>query len=114
MASFSELDQRSKETQEKIESDAESKIEKIRQAQQFLISELKQIGFTVLPSKTNFFLVKVGNGRKFRSCLLRRGIMVRDCASFGLSEYVRIASHTMPECQKLITTIKMLKREGEL
>lgn len=87
---------------------------KIRQAQQFLISELKQIGFTVLPSKTNFFLVKVGNGRKFRSCLLRRGIMVRDCASFGLPGYVRIAPRTMPECQKLITTVRSLKQEGEL
>lgn len=87
---------------------------KIRQAQQFLLSELKQIGFTVLPSKTNFFLVKVGNGRKFRACLLRHGIMVRDCASFGLPGYVRIAPRTMPECQKLITTVRSLKQEGEL
>ena len=87
---------------------------KIRQAKQFLLSELRQIGFTVLPSKTNFFLVKVDNGRKFRACLLRHGIMVRDCASFGLPEYVRIAALTMPECRRLVTTIKMLKRGGEL
>ena len=87
---------------------------KIRQAKQFLLSELRQIGFTVLPSKTNFFLVKVGNGRRFRACLLGYGIMVRDCASFGLPGYVRIAPRTMPECQKLITTIRSLKQEGEL
>ena len=87
---------------------------KIRQAKQFLVGELRHMGFTVLPSKTNFFLVKVGNGRKFRACLLRHGIMVRDCASFGLPEYARIATRTMPECRRLINTIKILKREGEL
>ena len=87
---------------------------KIRQAKQSLLSELGQIGFTVLPSKTNFFLVKVGNGRKFRACLLRHGILVRDCASFGLPAYVRIAARSMPECRRLITTLKTLGREGEL
>jgi len=87
---------------------------KIRQAKQFLINELSQIGFELLPSKTNFFLVKVGDGKSFRNALLRHGIMVRDCASFGLPEYVRIAPRTMPECQKLIDTIQALKREGEL
>jgi histidinol-phosphate aminotransferase len=87
---------------------------KIRQAKQFLINELGQIGFELLPSKTNFFLVKVGDGKSFRNTLLRHGIMVRDCASFGLPEYVRIAPRTMPECQRLINTIISLKRKGEL
>ena len=79
-----------------------------------MIDELGLSGFKLVPSKTNFFLVKVGDGKSFRNALLRHGIMVRDCASFGLTEYVRIAPRTMPECQKLITTIKALKREGEL
>ncbi|MBA7678036.1 Histidinol-phosphate aminotransferase [subsurface metagenome] len=85
---------------------------KIRQAKQFLVGELGNMGFTVLLSKTNFFLVKVGNGRKFRASLLRHGIMVRDCASFGLPEYVRIAVLALPECQKLINTLKELKGTG--
>jgi len=87
---------------------------KIMEAKKFLIGELSQLGFPSLPSRTNFFLVKVGDGKVFRSALLRHGILVRDCASFGLPEYVRIAPRTMPECQKLITTIKKLKRQGEL
>lgn len=85
---------------------------KIRQAKQFLVGELRNMGFAVLPSKTNFFLVKVGNGKKFRASLLRHGIMVRDCASFGLPQYVRIAVLTLPECRKLINTVKELKRTG--
>jgi len=87
---------------------------KIKQAKQFLVDELGRLGFTVIPSKTNFFLVRVGDGKTFRSALLRHGILVRDCASFGLPEYIRIAPRTMPECQKLIATIQALKHGGEL
>ncbi|MFC2032865.1 aminotransferase class I/II-fold pyridoxal phosphate-dependent enzyme, partial [Chloroflexota bacterium] len=84
---------------------------KIRKAKQFLVDELRRVGFTPMPSKANYFLVKVGNGERFRSALLRHGILVRDCASFGLPEYVRIAPRTMHECQKLVTAIQVLKNE---
>jgi len=86
----------------------------IRQAKEFLISELSRIGFTLVPSNTNFFLVRVANAKAFRAALLRHGILVRDCTSFRLPRYVRIAPRTMPECQKLITVIHSLKQEGEL
>ncbi len=88
--------------------------EKIGEAKQFLISELHRIGFKSVPSKANFFLVKVDNGERFRAALLRHGILVRDCASFGLPEYVRIAPRAMAECRELITSIRALKRDGEL
>jgi histidinol-phosphate aminotransferase len=87
---------------------------KIRQAKQFLIDELCRLGLTVVPSKTNFFLVEVASAKAFRTALLRHGMLVRDCTSFGLPQYIRIAPRTMPECQKLIATLKALKREGEL
>jgi histidinol-phosphate aminotransferase len=87
---------------------------KIEQAKRFLVDELGQIGFTVVPSDTNFFLVRVGDGRAFRSALLKQGILVRDCASFGLAEYVRIAPRTMPECRKLIAAVQALRSGGEL
>lgn len=87
---------------------------KIMQAKKFLIRELSQLGFLLLPSRANFFLVKVGDGKAFRTALLRHGILVRDCASFGLPEYVRLAPRTMPECQRLIAIVQGLKREGGL
>ena len=86
---------------------------KIRQSKQYLTGELTKMGFKVLPSRTNFFLVKVGDGQRFRAALLKYGLMLRDCTSFGLPEFVRIAALTMPECEKLIATIKMLKEKGE-
>jgi histidinol-phosphate aminotransferase len=78
---------------------------KIREAKQFLIGEFSRLGFKVLPSDANYFLVKVGSAQKFRNSLLQCGMLVRDCTSFGLPEYVRIAPRTMPECEKLITAI---------
>ena len=83
----------------------QSKI-KISEAKQFLVDGLSRLGFPILPSDTNYFLVKVGNARKFRAALLKHGILVRDCTSFGLPEYIRIAPRTMPECQKLIAAIQ--------
>ncbi len=83
--------------------------EKIGEAKQFLISELHRIGFTLVPSKANFFLVKVGHGKRFRAALLKHGILVRDCSSFGLPEYVRITARTMPECQRLVGAIRKMR-----
>jgi len=88
--------------------------QKIRQAKQFLIDELCRLGFTLVSSNTNFFMVRVANAKAFRTALLRHGILVRDCASFGLPEYIRIAPRTMPECQRLITTIQAIKHDGGL
>jgi len=85
---------------------------KIKQAKQYLIDELCRLGFSPLPSDTNFFLVRVANAKEFRTALLKHGILVRDCTSFGLPEHIRIAPRTMPECQKLIGAIKVLKHKG--
>jgi histidinol-phosphate aminotransferase len=83
----------------------EQSLLQIQEAKQFLTGELSRLGFKVLPSDANYFLVKVDNARSFRNALLRRGCMVRDCSSFGLAEYVRIAPRTMPECHKLVAAI---------
>jgi len=88
--------------------------QRIKQSKQFLTNELRRIGLPPLPSSANFFLVRVGDGKAFRQALLRHSILVRDCASFGLPEYVRVAIRTMPECRKLITAIQKLKYEGKL
>ena len=85
---------------------------KVSRAKQFLIKELTRLGFLTLPSETNYFLVKVGSARQFRTALLKRGILVRDGTSFGLPEYVRIAPRTLPECRQLITAIESVTRCG--
>jgi histidinol-phosphate aminotransferase len=79
---------------------------KILEARNFLIKELEVLRLQPLPSQTNFFLVKVGNATTFRQALLKKGILVRDCTSFDLPQYIRLAPRTLPECRKLIEAIK--------
>lgn len=83
----------------------------IKEAKDYLIKELTDLGFAVVPSKTNFFMFRVSDAALFRRDLLKKGILVRDCTSFGLPQYVRIAPRTMPECLKLIATVKGLGAE---
>jgi histidinol-phosphate aminotransferase len=79
---------------------------RINEAGDFLKEGLSQQGFTLLPSRTNFFLVKVKDASSARRTLLHRGILIRDCSSFGLPDYIRISVRTIDQCRTLIDTIK--------
>jgi histidinol-phosphate aminotransferase len=78
---------------------------KIKEAKKFLVEELIKLGLMPLPSRANYFLVKVGEASAIRESLLRKGILVRDCTSFGLPEYIRLAPRALPECRHLITAL---------
>jgi len=83
---------------------------KIAEAKAYLLEELTRLGLRVVPSAANFLLVEVGDGRGLRRKLLSHGLMVRDCASFDLPEYVRIAARRMEECRRLIESLRQLVR----
>jgi len=78
----------------------------LREAKAYLYAELSRLGLPPLPSEANFFLVEVGHASELRHELLKRRILVRDCSSFGLPQYIRIAPRTLPECQRLVAAIK--------
>lgn len=84
----------------------------LREARNYLVTELSRLGLPPLPSEANFFLVEVGNAAAFRRELLQRRILVRDCSSFGLPQYIRIAPRTLPECQSLVAAIKEIRKGG--
>lgn len=83
---------------------------KLKEAKHYLVGALANLGFVVVPSSANFFLMEVGDVAGFRQELLGRGILVRDCTSFGLPQYVRIAPRSMPECQRLVRAIEEMER----
>ena len=68
----------------------------ISTAKAYLYRELEGLGIPAVPSAANFVLVRVGDARKVRGDLLRHRIAVRDCTSFGLPEYIRIAVRLGP------------------
>jgi histidinol-phosphate aminotransferase len=81
----------------------------VEESRGYLHLELKVLGYKVLPSVANFLLVKVSDAAALRKQLLSRGLCVRDCASFGLPEYIRIGMRTLPECQRLIAALREVK-----
>jgi histidinol-phosphate aminotransferase len=70
--------------------------------------ELLKLGFEVPPGRANYLLVKVGDAARLRRELLVQGIQVRDCASFGLPEYIRVAVRLPEECRRLVSEIGVL------
>lgn len=76
---------------------------------QRLVSGLQELGFDPIPSRTNYFLLPVSSGTGFRQKLLAHGILVRDCASFGLPAYVRVAARRAEENARLLKAIALVR-----
>ncbi|KPL90684.1 pyridoxal phosphate-dependent aminotransferase [Herpetosiphon geysericola] len=70
--------------------------------------ELGQLGLRVLPSCLPFFLVEVQNAAQTRSALLQHACLVRDCSSFGLPSFIRIAPRQPHQNQRLLAAWRTL------
>ncbi|GIS81543.1 MAG: hypothetical protein CM1200mP15_01750 [Dehalococcoidia bacterium] len=77
----------------------------------YLTTNLINLGFPVPNSNANFLLVDTGDGLDWRNKLLTKGIVVRDCASFGIPDYIRVGIRTLDDCKTLIKTIKEIMKE---
>lgn len=64
---------------------------------------LQALGWEILPSVTNFMVCRLPtpNIAQALSALRSQGIKLRDCASFGLPNHVRICVHT-PQAQQAL------------
>ena len=60
------------------------------------------MGIRAHPSAANFLLVQVRNGTIMRDQLLKQALVVRDCASFGLPDCIRIGVRSLADCQRLV------------
>ena len=78
---------------------------RIQKCKTYLVSKLASLGYNSIPTDTHFFLLKVGDAAFFKSRLLEGGILVRDCASFGLPAYVRISPRRMGDCRRLVEAV---------
>ena len=78
----------------------------ISKAKKYLRGELEALGVPVAASAANFVMARVGDAAGVRHALLLRGVAVRDCTSFGLTEYIRIAVRRPEECARLIRSLR--------
>lgn len=69
-------------------------LETVRTGRRTLAEGLARLGCRVWPSQANFLMFRLPEGRDARACfdaLLRRGIIIRPLASYGLPEYLRVS-----------------------
>ncbi len=84
----------------------EASRKRIAEERLFLAGELEMRGLSVCPSVVNFLLFRTPvSALDLKNRLLSQGILVRDCASFGLPEYVRIAVRTHDENRVLLEAL---------
>ncbi|MDP2111765.1 MAG: histidinol-phosphate transaminase [Thiobacillus sp.] len=56
-----------------------------------LVAGLAGLGIETVPSKGNFLLAKVGDAARINTELLKRGVIVRPVANYGLPEFLRVS-----------------------
>ncbi len=68
-----------------------------------LATTLRAAGVEVVEGRANFLLARVHDAPAFRHRLLARGVAVRDCSSFGLPQWVRIAVPREADLSRLVS-----------
>ena len=56
-----------------------------------LVAGLAELNIETVPSKGNFLLAKVGDATRINAELLKRGVIVRPVANYGLPEFLRVS-----------------------
>ena len=84
------------------------KCEEIMETREWTAKQLKNMGFTVLPSQTNFVFAKTDkmDGGELYEKLKARGILVRHFSNPKISQFNRITIGTKAQMETLIATLK--------
>ncbi|MCS7281940.1 MAG: histidinol-phosphate transaminase [Anaerolineae bacterium] len=77
----------------------------LRRVTEDLRAGIAGLGFPVLPTAVNFFLVRTGDGDGTREALARHRILVRSCRSFGLPAYIRIGTRRPEENRRFLEVL---------
>ncbi len=77
----------------------EASLDAMKEEKAFMESELRRIGVPFVPSRANYYLLKLDRAQELIVTLEERGILVRDCSGFpGLDgTYLRIAVRSRKE-----------------
>ncbi|MBI4432486.1 MAG: histidinol-phosphate transaminase [Candidatus Omnitrophica bacterium] len=78
----------------------------VADGRKFLSRELKRLGFEVVDTVTNFMLVRVKRDAKdVYEKLLRKGVIVRSMAAWGLGDFIRVTIGKPAENRKFIKAL---------
>ena len=83
--------------------------EAVREGKEYLLNTARSLGLECAPCAANFLLLKVGRAAELRrQLLMRHKVCVRDCASFGLPQYIRVGIRTMDDNRRLADALKQV------
>lgn len=71
-----------------------------------LVEGLTRMGIAHVPSKGNFLLVKVGEAARINAELLKRGVIVRPVANYGLPEFLRVSVGLEAQNNRFLDALK--------
>jgi histidinol-phosphate aminotransferase len=75
----------------------------------YLYGELKRLQLPYVPTQTNFVLIEVPlEARLVFEAMLRRGVIIRSMASYGLNNYVRINVGLAEENRRCIQALEQV------
>ena len=83
-------------------------VEAVEWSREYLRDELDARTFE---SGGNFVLAEVGDATAVAEATQRRGVIVRDCSSFGLPECIRVTCGTREETERAVETINEVLAE---
>jgi histidinol-phosphate aminotransferase len=87
----------------------------LRKEKEDLCKKISDLGFRIVTGKVPFFLVRVGNSPHIREFLLRsHRILVRDCTSFGLPEWIRVMPNREEENSRLVLALREVKENFDV
>ena len=67
---------------------------------------LEKLGLSYIPSFGNFISVNVGDAAKVFQQLLRRGVIVRPVAGYGMPNHLRVSTGLESENQRFLDALK--------
>lgn len=71
-----------------------------------LVAGLAGLGIETVPSKGNFLLARVGDAVRINGELLKRGVIVRPVANYGLPEFLRVSVGLAGQNARFIDALK--------
>lgn len=80
-------------------------VENNREGLLYLYGALAALGFEYVPTEANFFLIKVGDGKKVYEDLLKKGVIVRPMAGYNMPEYIRVSVGLPEENRRFIEAL---------
>ncbi len=93
----------------------EGNVKEIVSTREWTATELKKLGFTVLPSKANFVFAKSERvaGRVLYEKLKEKGVLVRHFDKDGIREFNRVTIGSRAEMQTFLVKVKEVLEEGK-